>query len=142
MLLSAVALLLHLSEGAGRGDTAPALAAGLIGVGALSGVLAGLLGVGGGIVIVPALVLLFSVPNAMAKGTSLLVIIPTAVAGTVYNVQKRSADLPTAAWIGLGGVVAAFGASLVSVRLDPGLSSILFAAFLAVVAMRMLMRRS
>lgn len=142
MLLSALALLLHVSEGSGRGDLGPAMAAGLLVAGVLSGVLAGLLGVGGGILIVPVLVLLFSIPDAMAKGTSLLVIIPTAVAGTAYNVRKRTADLPTAAWVGLGGVVTAFGASLASVRLEPRLSSILFAVLLVAVATRLLARRA
>lgn len=138
LLLSALALLLHVSEGSGRGDLRPALVVGLLAAGVLAGGLAGLLGVGGGIVIVPVLVLLFSIPDAVAKGTSLFVIIPAAVAGTAYNVKKRTADLPTAAWVGLGGVVAAFGASLASVRLDPRLSSILFAILLVAVAARML----
>lgn len=142
LLLSALALLLHVSEGSGRGDLSPAMAAGLIAAGVFAGILAGLLGVGGGIVIVPVLVLLFSIPDAAAKGTSLLVIIPTAVAGTAYNVKKRTADLPTAAWVGLGGVAAAFGASLASVRLDPRLSSILFAVLLVAVAAQLLARRA
>ena len=57
---------------------------------AATGVLAGLLGVGGGIVIVPVLTIAFGVPLVLAKGTSLLVIIPTAVVGTIRN---RSAGL-------------------------------------------------
>jgi hypothetical protein len=141
LLLSALALLLHISDGAGRGDLGPALAAGLVAAGVISGVLAGLLGVGGGIIIVPALILLFSFPNAVAKGTSLVVIMPTAIAGTLHNVRKGGADLGTAAWVGLGGVVAAFGASLVSVRLDPRVSSVLFAVLLVAVAGRLLARR-
>lgn len=141
LLLSALALLLHVSEGSGHGDLRPALIVGLLAAGVLAGVLAGLLGVGGGIVIVPVLVLLFSIPDAVAKGTSLLVIIPTAVAGTAYNVKKRTSDLPTAVWIGLGGVVAAFATSLASTRLDPRLSSILFAVLLVAVAARLLARR-
>jgi uncharacterized protein len=141
LLLSALALLLHISDGTGRGDLGPALAAGLVAAGLISGVLAGLLGVGGGIIIVPALILLFAFPNAVARGTSLVVIMPTAIAGTLQNVRKRLADLRTAVWVGLGGVVAAFAASLVSVRLDPRVSSILFAALLVAVASRLLARR-
>ena len=141
LLLSALALLLHISDGTGRGELGPALAVGLVVAGMISGVLAGLLGVGGGIVIVPALILLFSLPNAVAKGTSLVVILPTAVAGTLQNVRKQAADLVTAGWVGLGGVVAAFVASLVSVRLDPRVSSVLFAVLLVAVAVRLLTRR-
>jgi hypothetical protein len=141
LLLSALALLLHISDGTGRGDLGPPLAAAFLAAGFVSGVLAGLLGVGGGIVIVPALILLFSLPNAVAKGTSLVVIMPTAIAGTVQNLRAGTADLATAGWVGLGGIVAAFGASLVSVHLDPRLSSILFAALLVAVGVRMLIRR-
>ncbi|HET6771146.1 MAG TPA: sulfite exporter TauE/SafE family protein [Actinomycetota bacterium] len=142
LLLSALALLLHISDGAGRGgDLGLALAAGLVAAGLISGVLAGLLGVGGGIIIVPALILLFAFPNAVAKGTSLVVIMPTAIAGTLHNVRKGVADLRTAAWVGLGGVAAAFAASLVSVRLDPRVSSVLFAVLLVAVASRLLARR-
>lgn len=142
LVLSAIALLLHATDGAGRGHLDAPLVAGLFAVGVLSGILAGLLGVGGGIVIVPALVLLFSIPNAVAKGTSLVVIIPTAVAGTVSNIRARAVDLPSAGWVGLGGLVAAFGASLAAVRLDPRLSSVLFAILLLLVAGRMLARPS
>lgn len=141
LVLSAIALLLHATEGAGRGDLDAPLVAGLLAAGVLSGILAGLMGVGGGIIIVPVLVLLFSIPNAVAKGTSLAVIIPTAVAGTVSNVRAKAADIPTAAWVGLGGFVAAFGASLASVRLDPRLSSVLFAILLLVLAGRLLAKR-
>lgn len=140
LLLSALALLLHITDGPGRAEIGPALAAGFVLAGVMSGVLAGLLGVGGGIVVVPALILLFAMPNAVAKGTSLVVILPTALAGTLQNV-KHGADLVTAGWVGLGGVVAAFAASLVSVRLDPRVSSVLFAGLLVVVAVRMLTRR-
>jgi uncharacterized membrane protein YfcA len=141
MVLAAIALLLHISEGTGRGEIDAALAGGFIAVGVVSGVLAGLLGVGGGIVIVPALVLLFAVPNAVAKGTSLAVIIPTAVVGTVQNVRRGAADLAVAGTVGFGGVVAAFAASLVSVRLDPRLSAVLFAVLLVAVAARLLVKR-
>ena len=40
-------------------------------IGLITGILAGLLGVGGGIVMVPAMVVLFGIPAAVAKGTSL-----------------------------------------------------------------------
>ncbi|HEX9891290.1 MAG TPA: sulfite exporter TauE/SafE family protein [Actinomycetota bacterium] len=141
MLVAAAALLLHVAEGAGRGPLTPPTMAALVALGIVAGVLAGLLGVGGGIVVVPAMILLLSVPDAVAKGTSLLVIIPTAVAGTVQNARAGNVDIPAAAAVGLGGLAAAFGASLVSVRLDPRLSSALFAALLIALATRLLLRR-
>ena len=111
----------------------------LVAVGILAGTLAGLLGVGGGIVMIPALVLLASVPQAVAKGTSLAVIVPTALVGTIQNVRRGDADLPVAAVAGGAGVLFAFLASLVSVRLDPVVSAALFGLFLVAMAARLLL---
>lgn len=140
LVATAARLLLVAPEAAGRAPIDAPAALALVGVGLASGVLAGLLGVGGGIVIVPALVLLFSVPDPVAKGTSLLVIIPTALVGTVSNLRQRNCDLPLAALVGLLGTGSAFLASHLAVRMSPRLSTGLFAALLLVTAARMFLR--
>jgi uncharacterized membrane protein YfcA len=140
LLLTAVQMLIQTPQAAGRGDLEVGTAVALVLVGVLSGTLAGLLGVGGGIVIVPALVILFSVPDAVAKGTSLAVIIPTALVGTLRNLRHGDADLSVAVLVGLLGVASAFAASRVSVGLDPRVSSVLFAGLLVLVAARLLIR--
>jgi uncharacterized protein len=94
--------------------------------------------VGGGIVMIPAMVVFLGIPAAVAKGSSLAVIIPTAVVGTSRNVARVNADLRVAALVGLSGVVSSFGASQISVGLDEQLSNRLFAALLLVVAAKML----
>ena len=142
LLLTAARLLADVPEALGRTDITISMALALVALGLVSGTLAGLLGVGGGIVIVPGLVLLFSVPDAVAKGTSLLVIIPTAVAGTLSNIRRANADLPVAAAVGIFGVASALGASQISVNLDPTVSSVLFGLLLVAVAARMLLGRS
>jgi uncharacterized protein len=113
--------------------------AALVAVGLLAGGLAGLLGVGGGIVMVPALVLVLAEPQVIAKGTSLAVIAPTAAAGTISNLRAGLADLRTAAAVGIAGVAAAFAASLLALRLDPLLSAVLFALLLVAMAIRLLL---
>jgi len=141
LLLTAVGMLLQMSQvAAGRGDLDIGMIVALVLVGVVSGTLAGLLGVGGGIVIVPALVILLSVPDAAAKGTSLAVIIPTALVGTLRNLRHRDADLSVAALVGLFGVASAFAGSKVSVGLEPRVSSVLFAGLLVLVAARLLFR--
>jgi uncharacterized membrane protein YfcA len=140
LLAAAARLLLTTSEAAGRAPIDAPAAVALLGLGVGSGVVAGLLGVGGGIVVVPALVLLFSVPDPVAKGTSLLVIIPTALVGTASNVRNRNCDLPLAAVVGVLGTGSAFLASHLAVRMSPRLSSGLFAALLALVAARMFLQ--
>jgi uncharacterized membrane protein YfcA len=138
LLLTASQMLIQTHQATGRGEVDVGVSLLLLLVGIVSGTLAGLLGVGGGIVIVPALVILLSVPDAVAKGTSLAVIIPTAVVGTLRNLRHQNADLPVATLVGLFGVAAAFAASTLSVRMDPRLSGILFATLLVLVAARLL----
>jgi uncharacterized protein len=111
----------------------------LIALGVLAGLLAGLLGVGGGIVMVPGLVLLISVSQVVAKGTSLAVIIPTAMAGSIGNLRAGRVDLRAAAMVGAVGAACSFLASLLSLRLDPVISAVLFAVLLVAMAIRLLL---
>jgi uncharacterized membrane protein YfcA len=139
MLAAAVTLPFEATGTAQRGDLDVVALVILLAVGVVAGVLAGLLGVGGGIVMVPALVLLLALSQPVAKGTSLAVIIPTALVPTVRNVRAGDADLGVAASAGLTGVAFGFAASLVSVRLDPLLSAVLFGVLLLAMAARLLL---
>jgi uncharacterized protein len=80
------------------------------------GVLSGLLGLGGGIVLVPGLMLMFGFSQPEAQGTSLAVLIPPIglFAAIVYY-QHGYIRLPVVGWIAAGFVIGAFfGAHLVS----------------------------
>ena len=92
LLLSAVRLFIA-ADADGRSSLTVAGGVALVAIGLVTGILAGLLGVGGGIVMVPAMILLFGIPPAVAKGTSVAVIIPTVVMGTWRNRTKGNADL-------------------------------------------------
>jgi len=70
------------------------LFAGMIGI--VSGVVSGLFGVGGGVVMVPAMVFLLSMDIKRAVGTSLAVIIPTALIGSYRHFTQGNVDLRTA----------------------------------------------
>lgn len=138
LLATAVRLFFGSPEAAGRVELTVLAALGLVLLGIASGSLAGLLGVGGGIIMVPAFILLFSLPSAIAKGTSLLVILPTSLMGTMRNRKHGNTDLRIAVAVGLSGVITAFVASRISVGLDPELSNALFAVLLLFVAVRLL----
>lgn len=140
LLASAIRLLIDIPQPSGRGGLDVLMVLGLVTLGVISGTLAGVLGVGGGIVIVPILIVLFLVPDDVAKGTSLAVIIPTALVGTARNVSNRNADLAVAAVVGIFGMASAFGGSQLAVVLRPTVSSILFAVLLLAVAANMLIR--
>ena len=113
---------------------------GLIVLGLITGVLAGLLGVGGGVVVVPVLMLLFGASDLIAKGTSLLMMIPTALSGTIGNIRRSNVDLVAALLVGAAAcTTTALGAWLATI-IDPLYGNILFAAFLVVIAVQMALK--
>ena len=139
LVATAVRLLIdHSDVGGGRGGLDTFTVVGLLVLGLTSGILAGLLGVGGGIIMVPAMVVLWGIPPAVAKGTSLAVIVPTSIIGTWRNRHHGNADIPVAVAVGLAGVVSAFVASKISVGMSETTSNVLFALLLVAVAARML----
>lgn len=124
-------------DGSGRAALTVGAVLALVALGFVAGVLAGLLGVGGGIILVPLLTIAFGLPLVLAKGTSLAVILPTSVVGTLRNRASGLTALRPAAVVGVAGVVSAYLASQLSLDLDPRVSSLLFAALLVVVAVRL-----
>lgn len=137
LILSAIRLFIP-TEGDGRGGLTVWTALALVVIGLATGILAGLLGVGGGIIMVPAMIVLFGILPVIAKGTSLAVIIPTAIMGTWRNRKKKNADLRSAAILGVSGILTAFAGAWVSDRMSNDLSNILFATLLVIVAVRLL----
>lgn len=137
-VLAAAARLL-LAPGASTGEVSDDVwvLALLIPIGVAVGVLSGLTGIGGGAVMVPILQLGFSVQPALAKGTSLLVILPTSLVSGIRNVRAKLGSPRDGAWIGLSGMLAAFAASALSVRLPPTVADVLLGCFLVFVAVRM-----
>ena len=140
LVLTAVRMVVGDVDGAGRDGIDAAAALGYATGGLGAGALAGLMGVGGGVVIVPLLTILFGFPLVLAKGTSLAVIVPTAIVGTVRNARHGTTDLRIGGLVGVGGVVTAWLAARVSLDLDPVLSAVLFAALLVLTAVRLARR--
>nr|WP_225211338.1 sulfite exporter TauE/SafE family protein [Microbacterium commune] len=112
----------------------------LVAVGVVTGVIAGLIGVGGGVIIVPVLMLGFGTSDLVAKGTSLLMMIPTAVSGTIGNLRHRNVDLVAAALIGVSACTTTALGAWLATRIDPFAGNILFAAYLVVIAVQMALK--
>ena len=110
----------------------------LIGVGAAAGVLAGLLGVGGGILLVPFLVLAVGMTQHEAEATSLLVILPTAVAASIALRRRGVGDLPVALMIGVVGAVGAVAGALLALSLPADVLRAVFAVLLAIAGLRLI----
>jgi uncharacterized membrane protein YfcA len=135
LVLTAIRLLMSF-EALGREVLSPGLVAQLVILGLISGTLAGLLGVGGGVIMVPAMILIFQMPPVVAKGTSVAVIIPTALMGTWRNRRNDNTDLRAGLTLGVTGMLAAIIGGLIASRMDPQLSNLLFAILLIFVIIR------
>jgi uncharacterized protein len=73
-------------------------------VGLVGGVLAGLFGVGGGIIFVPALALILGLTQLHAEASSLLAILPTAAVGSWRQYRYGNVDLRAAAFVGIASI--------------------------------------
>jgi uncharacterized membrane protein YfcA len=89
----------------------------VVALGVGTGVMAGLFGVGGGILFVPILVLFFELGQVEAEATSLLAILPTVVAGTWRQHRYANVHWRSALLIGLVAVVGVQAGVLVAVAL-------------------------
>ncbi|WP_292836440.1 sulfite exporter TauE/SafE family protein [Microbacterium sp.] len=113
---------------------------GLVALGVVTGILSGLLGVGGGIVVVPALMFLFGSSDLIAKGTSLLMMIPTAISGTIGNLRRHNVDLLAAALVGVSASTTTALGAWIATLVQPLTANILFAVFLTFIAAQMAVR--
>lgn len=110
----------------------------LVIVGVVAGVLSGLLGIGGGVILVPALLLLVRLTIHEAIGVSLAVIVPTALAGVLRHYCAGNVDLKLAALVAVGGIVGGLiGASLANYLPAQTLKKI-FAVFLIIIGLNIL----
>ncbi len=112
----------------------------LILVGLFTGVLSGLIGIGGGVVVVPVMMLGFGASDLIAKGTSLLMMVPTTISGTIANVRAKNVDLVAAAVIGVTACVSVQLGVWLAGYVDPFVGNMLFAAFLLFIAGQMALR--
>ena len=114
--------------------------AGAVAVGLLGGVVAGLLGVGGGVLFVPGLVFFVGLDQHHAEATSLLAIVPVAILGTYRQNRYGNVNAPDALRLGLlsiGGAVA--GVALANTLSGATLRDA-FAALLVVLALQLVRR--
>lgn len=112
----------------------------LVALGVGAGVLSSILGIGGGIVLVPALVLGLGFSQHAAEGTSLAVIIPTALLGAIRHTRRGYTDWRTGLTIGLGGMAGAPAGALVALAVEALALQRLFAVLLLVLGLRLLWR--
>jgi uncharacterized membrane protein YfcA len=109
-----------------------------LGIGLVAGFFAGLAGIGGGVVIVPASVLLLGLSQHAAQGTSLVAIIFTAIAGTVVNYRNQRVRPMDGLVAGAGGVVGSLIGSRVALGVEGRTLSLIFGFLVLFVALQTL----
>jgi uncharacterized protein len=100
--------------------------------------LAGLLGVGGGILLVPFLVLAVGLSQHEAEATSLLVILPTALAASVALRRRDVGNLPVALGLGGVGAIGAVAGVLLALSLPADVLRLIFAVLIALAGLRLI----
>jgi uncharacterized membrane protein YfcA len=113
---------------------------GAIAIGLAAGILAGLLGVGGGVLFVPGLVILLGLGQHEAEATSLLAIVPVAIVGTYQqdrfgNVRRRDALL-----LGVLSLLGAAGGVALANALSGAFLRDAFAVLMVIVAAQLVRR--
>jgi len=113
----------------------------LIALGLAAGVLSSMLGVGSGILLVPALVILAGLPQKSAQGTALAVMVPMALVGAARYAANPHIDisLMRVLLLSLGAIAGAMIGAAIAGRLPGFVLRRIFAGFLLIVAVRMML---
>ncbi len=112
--------------------------AGAVCIGFAGGLSAGALGVGGGAIFVPGLVILLGTGQHQAQATSLNVIVVTAMVGAATHFRHGAVDIQAARWIVPSAVPAGLGGALLANALDAALLQTVFALVILGVGAQML----
>jgi uncharacterized membrane protein YfcA len=111
----------------------------LIAIGMAAGILSGLVGVGGGIIIVPALVFFLGFTQLQAQGTSLgILLLPIGIFAVINYYQKGHIDLKVVGIISLSFLAGGWLGSKLALRLDQDIVRKIFGIFLFYTAFKML----
>lgn len=109
----------------------------LVTTGIAGGFFSGLTGVGGGAVMVPLLTALLRMPQHLAHGTSLAIVVFVATASLAGYWLTENIDWGLALWVAIGGGVGAYFGAITMARLAPRLLRFVFGLFMLTVAIRM-----
>jgi uncharacterized membrane protein YfcA len=104
--------------------------------GLVVGVLAALFGVGGGLLMVPFIVLFLDQGQHLAEGTSLAVIVPTAIVGVVAHSKRGYVSMSSAAWMAIGGIAGAVVGARLALATPAAVLETVFGAFVLAIGIR------
>jgi uncharacterized membrane protein YfcA len=112
-----------------------------VALGAGLGFFGGLFGIGGGIIAIPLLVLGFGMPQPLAQGTALVLMVPNLLLGWWRYHQHHPLPWRHALLIGVSASLTTWLVAHFATRLDPAILRGLFSAFIGLLALNLLVRR-
>lgn len=107
-------------------------------IGLVGGVASGLFGVGGGIIMVPAMMYGLGLPIKTAIGTSLAVIIPTTLVGSIKHFQMGNVQFSTALVLAPTAILGGYAGAWLSSQLSDANLKRAFGGFIVLVGLRLL----
>lgn len=110
----------------------------LAAIGTAGGIFSGLLGVGGGSVIVPLLIIWLGFGAREASGTSMMAIMVIAAVAVTLQAFYGNVDPPNAALVGVPAIAGVFAGTALQQRIPERVIALLFAVFLVVVAIELI----
>lgn len=109
-------------------------------LGAIAGAMSGLIGIGGGIILVPVLVFIFGFNQQQAEGTTLAAMVPPIGILAAYVYYKSGfVNVPTSIWISLGFVIGGYVGARFAVSINPEILRRIFGLFALVIGGKMLL---
>ena len=111
----------------------------LVIIGLVSGLLSGLVGIGGGIIIVPALVFFLGFSQKLAQGTSLgILLLPVGILAVLQFYKAGFVDVKTVWLVAAGFIAGGYFGSKIALSLQQDTVKKIFAIFLILIAFKML----
>ena len=100
-----------------------------------SGIISGM-GIGGGAILIPALIMLTGIEQKLAQGINLVYFIPTALIALAVHIKNKRVDIKSALVIGACGIAGAIAGSLFAMQLSNDILRKIFGGFLLFIGVR------
>lgn len=112
----------------------------LVVVGAAVGIVSALFGIGGGLLMVPFMVLVVGFDQHLAQGTSLAVIIPTAIAGVIAHHKRGFVDFRVAVALAAGGIAGVYAGTQVALATQGSRLRLIFGLVVIALGIRLVVQ--
>jgi uncharacterized membrane protein YfcA len=99
------------------------------------------MGVGGGIIVVPVLIAFFGSGDLVAKGTSLLMMVPGSISATIGNARRKNVDWRIAALVGGAACIASPVGLVTATAISPFWSNVAFSVLMVAVVVQLVVRQ-